>query len=154
MLVYTTRIMLYMTDIFDAKIICKHCNKEMKSGIAHRNGMELRAMVCPSCKDTILHPADLQCLTRFNDLKGKTFNVKLRMVGNSHAVSIPKEIVDFMNEQKGLHETHRRMSRAMDDMVKLCFDDFRRISLRFDTFSNFEDEDALEGDIEDEVEDR
>jgi hypothetical protein len=49
----------------------------------------------------------------------------LRVVGNSHAVSIPKEIVDFINDM------HRGMSRQMDDMVKLCFEDFGKLSLSF-----------------------
>ena len=45
----------------------------------------------------------------------------MRLVGNSYAVSIPKEIVSFMNEQK----------KIMDDMVKLCFEDMGRLSLSF-----------------------
>jgi len=114
-----------MTDIFDAKILCKKCNAEMKPGIVNRNGFELRAMECPNCGDRILHPADLNGLENFKDLKGKTFSVKLRMVGNSHAVSIPKEIIDFMERM------HKQMRRQMDDMVSLCFEDFDRLSLRF-----------------------
>ena len=45
----------------------------------------------------------------------------MRFVGNSYAVSIPKEIVNFMQEQE----------KIMDDMVRLCFEEFGRISLRF-----------------------
>ena len=45
----------------------------------------------------------------------------MRFVGNSYAVSIPKEIVDFMNEQE----------KVMDHMVRLCFEEFGRISLNF-----------------------
>ena len=45
----------------------------------------------------------------------------MRLVGNSYAVSIPKEIVSFMNNQK----------KMMDEMVKLCFEDFGRLSLNF-----------------------
>jgi hypothetical protein len=66
--------------------------------VLEKEGLQLRAVECPKCKDKIVHPADLNCQNRFNDLKGKTFNVKLRMVGNSHAVSIPKEIVDLTNK--------------------------------------------------------
>jgi antitoxin component of MazEF toxin-antitoxin module len=58
-------------------------------------------------------------------VKGRTFNVKLRMVGNSHAISIPKEIVNFINEQ------HKQVRKQMDDMVKLCFEDFRKLRLIF-----------------------
>ncbi len=114
-----------MTDIFDAKITCKKCGVEMKQGIVNKSGMELRAVICPKCSDKIIHPADLNCLSEFNDLKGKKFNVKLRMVGNSHAISIPKEIFDFINGQ------NRQMERDMDDMVRLCFEDFDRLTVKF-----------------------
>jgi len=114
-----------MTDIFDTKISCRKCGIEMKPGIVNKSGMELRAVICSKCGDKIVHPADLNCLNQFNDLKGKKFNVKLRMVGNSHAISIPKEIVNFINDQ------HRQMEREMDDMVRLCFEDFGRLVLRF-----------------------
>lgn len=115
-----------MTDIFDAKIMCKKCNLEMEKGFVHKQGAELRAVMCKNCGDKIIHPADLNGLERFNELKGKQFNVKLRMVGNSHAISIPKEIVDFINGR------HREMRRQMDNMVRLCFEDFDRLSLSFD----------------------
>lgn len=114
-----------MTDIFDAKILCKKCNSQMEQTIVERQGFQLRAVQCPKCGDKIVHPADLNGFEQFHDLKGKTFNVKLRVVGNSHAISIPKEIIDFMNEQ------HRVMKREMDDIVRLCFEDAGRLSVRF-----------------------
>ena len=45
----------------------------------------------------------------------------MRLVGNSYAVSIPKEIVSFMSTQE----------KIMDDMVRLCFEDLNRLSLNF-----------------------
>lgn len=117
-----------MTDIFDTTILCKKCNKPMEQSVVEKNGCELRAVVCPQCKDRIIHPADMNALSQFNDLKGRTFQVKLRMVGNSHAISIPKEIVEFMNDMHGIHRQHKRQ---MDDMVRLCFEDMRSLSLKF-----------------------
>ncbi len=114
-----------MTDIFDTAISCKRCNRAMEQAIVNRQGFELRAVKCPKCGDTIIHPADLNGLEHFNNLKGKEFNVKLRMVGNSHAISIPKEMIDFMEDQ------HKMMKKRMDDMVRLCMQDFDTISLRF-----------------------
>ena len=123
---YTQRcIKKKMTDIFDAKISCKKCGIEMQKIILSKEGAQLRAVRCSKCGDRIVHPADLNCLESYKNLKGKTFSVKLRMVGNSHAISIPKEIVNFMNEQ------HRSMRRQMDDMVRLVFEDFRKVSLNF-----------------------
>lgn len=115
-----------MTDIFETTILCKHCGKKMHPAVVNRDGFELRAVKCENCKDTIIHPADMSSLDHFKDLRGKTFSVKLRVVGNSHAISIPKEIIDFMNEQ------HRQMKKRMDDMVKLCFEDYGKLSVRFD----------------------
>ena len=51
----------------------------------------------------------------------KNFRVKMRIVGNSYAVSIPREIVNFIKEQE----------KIMNDMVRLCFDDSKRLSLFF-----------------------
>src|SRR3990167_10779523 len=125
-----------MIDIFDATILCKNCQREMVPTSVKKEGFELRAVECPSCHDNIVHPADLNALESFNTLRSKTFTVKLRMVGNSHAISIPKEIVDFMNEMNRMHSETRSQ---MDDMVRLCFEDFRKLSLNFG--EDLEDED-------------
>lgn len=109
------------TDIFDTTILCNKCGKKMNHTIINKAGAQLRAVECPKCNDKIIHPSDLNSLEKFNNLKGKTYNVKLRVVGNSHAVSIPKEIVNFIRQQE----------KMMDDMVRLCFDDMHKLSLRF-----------------------
>jgi DNA-directed RNA polymerase subunit RPC12/RpoP len=110
-----------MSDIFEQTIICNKCNKKMKHSIVDKQGMQLRAIQCPQCNKQIIHPSDKSSLDNFKSLKGKTYNVKLRVVGNSHAVSIPKEIVNFMNHQE----------KMFDDMVRLCFEDMNKLSLRF-----------------------
>ena len=132
-------------DIFDQKIVCKHCNKQMRPQMVEKKGMKVRSVACKKCGVEIIHPSDQVALDQYGDLKGKTFMVKLRTVGNSHAVSIPKEIVRFINE------THRQMGQDMDNtmrrgrirsggsrdasmidqMVRLCFEDFGRLSMRF-----------------------
>lgn len=114
-----------MKDIFDAKIMCKTCNVEMSPATVERHGFSLRAVKCNKCGEKIIHPADLKDYKEYHNLKGKTYNVKLRVVGNSHAVSIPKEIIDFINDM------NQRMQNHMNDMVKLCFEDFGKISLNF-----------------------
>jgi hypothetical protein len=110
-------------DVFDNKILCKKCDKPMQKTKISKNGFVLRAVVCPNpkCSNKIIHPVDKQEYEKYIDLKNKEFKVKMRLVGNSYAVSIPKEIVHFMNEQK----------KMMDEMVKLCFEDFGRVSLKF-----------------------
>lgn len=111
-----------MTDIFDNPILCKKCNTKMKKAKIEKNGFLLRVMVCPKCNEKLIHPVDEQEYHKFINLKNKDFRVKMRIVGNSYTVSIPKEIVSFIQEQE----------KMMDDMVKLCFEDMGRLSLRFD----------------------
>jgi hypothetical protein len=86
-----------------------------------KNGFQLRALQCPKCEEKLIHPSDIEEYKKFNELKNKQFDVKLRMVGNSYAVSIPREIVDFMHEQE----------KMINDMVRLSFDDAKRLSLMF-----------------------
>lgn len=110
-----------MSDIFDNKILCKQCNIVMSSADISKNGFILRAVKCKTCGSSVAHPVDKQEYEDFMKLKNKQFSVKMRMVGNSYAVSIPREIVDFIKEQE----------RVMDDMVRLCFEEADRISLMF-----------------------
>ncbi len=110
-----------MSDIFDSKVLCKKCDKQMVKAKIVRNGFIFRALVCDKCGEKLIHPVDEQEYNRFVDLKNKEFRVKMRLVGNSYTVSIPKEIVSFMNEQE----------KVMDDMVNLCFEEMGRLSLNF-----------------------
>lgn len=113
-----------MADIFDQKVLCKECNEEMDRTIIVKEGTQLRALECPSCSKTIVHPADEQSFEQYKNLRGKTYNVKLRVIGNSHAISIPKEIVEFIQQEE----------KMMNDMVRLCFEDMHRLSLDFGGF--------------------
>lgn len=118
-------------DIFDHKVLCSKCNSVMKPAVFIKNGFKMRALVCPKGHEKIIHPSDEEEYKRFKELRGKEFNVKMRIVGNSYAVSIPKEIVSFMYEQE----------KFMNDMVRLCFEDARKISL---TFRELQGEDKQE----------
>ena len=108
-------------DIFDNTILCRKCGVEMEPVNLEKNGFLLRAIKCSKCNSKIVHPKDEREYLHFMNLKNKQFRVKMRFVGNSYAVSIPKEIVNFMREQE----------KIMDDMVRLCFEEFGRISLNF-----------------------
>lgn len=108
-------------DIFNNKIICNSCDIIMLKGETTKNGIRMRTVKCQKCGDEIIHPRDLAEYEQFMNLKNKTYKVKLRLVGNSYAVSIPKEIIDFVREQE----------RMMDDIVRLCMNDARKLSLMF-----------------------
>jgi hypothetical protein len=108
-------------DIFEHPILCRNCNVKMEKTQVPKRGFILRALKCPKCEEKILHPIDEEKYNRFINLKNKEFRVKMRLVGNSYAVSIPKEIVSFMRAQE----------KMVDDIVKLCFEDMGRLSLNF-----------------------
>lgn len=111
-----------MADIFDNKILCKKCDREMQKSELLKNGFRIRIMSCDKCSEKIAHPVDEAEYNKFVNLKNKEFRVKMRIVGNSYAVSIPKEIVSFIQHQE----------KMIDDMVRLCFEDAGRLSLNFD----------------------
>lgn len=108
-------------DLFENTILCKNCEEKMGREDVRKSGFKMRSVVCKSCNNRILHPEDVKEFENFSNLRKKNFRVKLRFVGNSYAVSIPREIVDFMNEQE----------RQMNEMVDLSFEEFGRISLNF-----------------------
>jgi hypothetical protein len=120
--VYTQKVAKNM-DIFDNKILCNECGKEMKNVLISKNGFNLRAVKCEKCSKIIIHPNDKTEYEEFMRLKNKEYEVKMRMVGNSYAVSIPREIVSFMQDQENM----------MNNMVKMCFEEAGKISLKFNT---------------------
>jgi hypothetical protein len=110
-----------MADIFENAILCRKCKKEMKPVLISKNRFNLRALKCSKCNEIIVHPVDKQEYENFVRLKQKEFEVKMRMVGNSYAISIPREIVDFMKDQE----------KMINDMVRLSFDNANSLSLNF-----------------------
>ncbi|MFA5993177.1 MAG: hypothetical protein WC796_05720 [Candidatus Pacearchaeota archaeon] len=110
-----------MSDIFDNPVLCKDCNVKMQRITFLKNGFEFRALQCMKCGNRIIHPQDQIEYEHYQNLRGKSYSVKLRMVGNSYAVSIPREIVNFINEQ----------DKIMDEMVKLSFERMGKLSLIF-----------------------
>ena len=118
-----------MTDIFDNKIVCGKCDSVMENAKLVKNGFILRVVVCKNCNKKIIHPFDEQEYNKFIRLRSKEFRVKMRLVGNSYAVSIPKEIVSFIGEQR----------KIMDHMVRLCFEEMGRLSINFSESNEIKD---------------
>lgn len=115
-------------DVFDNVILCRECNKKMEKVKVAKDGFNMRALQCPHCQKKILHPADIEEYKKFSQLRNRNFHVKLRMVGNSYAISIPHEIINFFKETEDVHE---RMKRKMEKMVTLAFEEMGKISLMF-----------------------
>ena len=113
-----------MTDLFDTTVMCDQCNEKTLKKTTEKDGFQLRSWECPSCNKVWPHPSDQQEYENFKRLKEKQFKVKLRLVGNSYAVSIPREIIEFEDEI-------RREMAKMDRMISMCLEEPDKLSLFF-----------------------
>jgi DNA-directed RNA polymerase subunit RPC12/RpoP len=127
-------------DLFENTVLCKNCGKKMKPISLEKNGFRMRALKCPSCSNHIIHPIDLEEFNKFNSLKNRQFQVKLRLVGNSYTVSIPREIVNFMREEEQETNIHKKMQdhmhkqmQVMEQMVTMAMEEANKIGLSFNT---------------------
>lgn len=131
-------------DIFKEIVICSKCKKRLTPIYVSRKGFKIRALECSRCGKRIYHPTDIEEYKKFIQLREKPFEVKLRMVGNSYAVSIPKEIIEFLQEQERLHERIKaRMNREiknMQRMVKMFLEGAGKISLFFENIDKEKEE--------------
>ncbi len=114
-----------MQDIFDQVILCNNCRRETTRTKTLKEGFELRAWECQKCNFLIYHPGDLRDYEEYKKLRKQDFNVKLRMVGNSFCVSIPKEIIDFHQEME------REMEKEFQQLVRLTLEEPGKIGMFF-----------------------
>ena len=110
-----------MEDIFDNEILCNKCDIKTIGTTIHKGNYKLRAKECTNCGKIIYHPTDLEKFKQFDQLKNTPFQVKLRIVGNSYTVSIPKEIIDFQEEM------HREISK----LISMSLEEPEKLSLFF-----------------------
>jgi len=110
-----------MADIYENTILCENCNKKTVKGFAIKNGFKIRSWKCPSCNKVWYHPSDMQEYENFQKIKNQTFQVKLRMVGNSYTISIPREIIEFEEE----------MHRKINEMISMTMEEPTKLSIFF-----------------------
>tara|TARA_Y100000310_G_scaffold337225_1_gene423780 strand:- start:374 stop:733 length:360 start_codon:yes stop_codon:yes gene_type:complete len=113
-----------MEDIYNAIVLCPTCKSQTEKTTQIKNGFHIRSLTCKTCKKTYHHPTDLKRYKDYQKLKEKEFTVKLRMVGNSHTISIPREIIQF-------EERFKKLEKEMDDFIKLSLDEPGKITLFF-----------------------
>ena len=113
-----------MKDIFDAEVLCPTCNTRTKKEFEIKEGHKLRYFQCLKCSQRLYHPIDIRNYEEFKKLSGREFQVKLRMVGNSFSVTIPKEIIDF-------EERFEVIQEQMDRFMRLSLEEPGKISLCF-----------------------
>lgn len=136
-----------MDDLFEHSVVCKKCKKETAKTKTVKEGFELRAWECHKCHTLIYHPGDVRDFEEYKKLRKQHFNVKLRMVGNSFCVSIPREIIDFHQEM----EQMARMQRRMHQLVRLSLEGPGKVGLFFFEKKRFPAEE-VEGYVNDEDE--
>ena len=133
-----------MKDIFDSKVLCEKCNTLTTKKTMVKDGFKIRVLECPKCGNIIPHPVDVEKFNEFSKIKKKQFNVKLRMVGNSYTVSIPREIIDFFSEEEEIdpfQQMHKRMKEDMANMsrmVTMALEQSNRLSLNFGPEENYD----------------
>lgn len=121
---YTHEVYTKMKDIFNTIILCNECNSPTEKTHIQKESFQLRAWICPKCRQQWIHPADQTEYEDFQKLRNKTFEVKLRMVGNSYAVSIPREIIDFETEVLN-------MQRMMNRVIRMSLESPEKLSIFF-----------------------
>ena len=108
-----------MKDIYDTTLICNKCGSHTTKSHVTKNNFDIRIWFCPDCKKKWYHPEDMKAYERYLQLKKKDFQVKLRSVGNSWVISIPKEIIRFQQD------------KTKTQIVKLNLDEPGKITLKF-----------------------
>ncbi|MDP3917376.1 MAG: hypothetical protein Q8Q42_03775 [Nanoarchaeota archaeon] len=110
-----------MKSINEASIICNNCNTHTTKTCIIKNGFQLRAWQCNNCNEQWIHPIDLAEYNKYNTMRQKQYAVKLRLVGNSYTVSIPREIIDFQEN----------ILKEINQMIKISLDSPERLTLYF-----------------------
>jgi len=110
-----------MEDIFENTVLCNNCNSKTDRLITIKDNFKLRKWLCKTCNKEWYHPGDLQEYNEFKKLKERKFQVKLRRVGNSHTISIPKEIIQFEEE----------FEKAINELLDLSLEEPRKLSIYF-----------------------
>ncbi len=113
-----------MEDLYYNTILCTNCNKKTVKTAIIKNGFSIRVLKCPNCNKEWYHPLDMQRYKNFQELKNKEFSVKLRMVGNSFCVSIPKEIIEF-------EERFVLLEKEIDNLIRMSLEEPGKLSLFF-----------------------
>ena len=102
-------------DIYSTILLCDNCNKKTEKSFSIKDGFKIRSWECSDCDKHWEHPQDLEDYKKFFSLKQKNFQVKLRMVGNSYTISIPREIIEYTE----IRETGRLVNLSLENPEKV-----------------------------------
>lgn len=89
-------------DIWENLIVCNRCGSKTEKIEIDKEGFKIRTWRCKKCGKEWYHPIDSNQYLKWKKLKNERFRVRLRQVGNSFTVSVPKEIVNLEHLKIGL----------------------------------------------------
>ncbi|MEE9236940.1 MAG: hypothetical protein V3U52_04055 [Thermoplasmata archaeon] len=85
----------------DMKIVC-HCGGETEQVRTHWRGIPVRAWRCRKCGEEMIHPSDAQrALVIARAIDRGEFRVKVRQVGKSLTLTIPRKLVEAYGLEVG-----------------------------------------------------
>lgn len=71
-----------------------------RSTVAYK-GYEVRGWACRKCKKEYLHPDDSLKISKLEELKKAGVRVKIRTVGQSLVITLPKELAELYGLEQG-----------------------------------------------------
>ena len=82
------------------EIPCECGGMAGKSTVNYK-GYEVRGWTCKKCKKEYIHPEDSLKISKLEALKKNGIKVKVRTVGQSLVITLPKELVELYGLEKG-----------------------------------------------------
>lgn len=82
------------------EIPCECGNMASRSTIKY-NDYEIRGWICKKCMKEYIHPEDSLKISKIEALKKSGIKVKIRTVGQSLVITLPKELAEVYNLEKG-----------------------------------------------------
>ncbi|MBI4450338.1 AbrB/MazE/SpoVT family DNA-binding domain-containing protein [Candidatus Woesearchaeota archaeon] len=95
------------------------CGGTMHRGLTKWKGMMLRSWKCPDCKEVALHPVDADRALHINwARKRRSLDVRVRKVGSSLTLTIPKIVVDAAEIRAG-QRAHWNMKNGSEKRLEV-----------------------------------
>lgn len=82
------------------EIPCECGAMASKSTVKYKE-YEVRGWICKKCKKEYIHPEDSLKISKLEALKKNNVKVKIRTVGQSLVITLPKEIAELYGLEKG-----------------------------------------------------
>ncbi len=82
------------------EIPCECSSMASKSTVKYKE-YEVRGWICRKCKKEYVHPEDSIKISKLEALEKNRIRVKIRTVGQSLVITLPKEIAELYGLEKG-----------------------------------------------------